>query len=152
MATAPHVPVEQVWQAPVHAPSQQTLPTQKPLAHALADPQGWPLPSACPQRPPWQVAPGAQSPLTRQLVLQAPPLQANGAQDCDACAHAPAPSQRGDDSVDASLQLGAPQPIEAAGNAQLPAPLQTPPQVPLPAHSLSGSMLVSPAQVPRLEV
>ncbi len=151
-ATAPQAPVEQLWQVPVQAPSQQTLPTQKPLAQAVLEPQGWPFASAWPQRLFWQVAPGAQSPFCVQLVLHAPALQAYGAHDWGDWPHAPAPSQRGTESVDASLQVANPQLIEVAGNPQLPAPLQTPPQVPLPAHSLSGSMLVRPAQVPRFEV
>jgi hypothetical protein len=62
------------------------------------------------------------------------------------------PSQRGVVSVEPE-QLTVPQVVALDGNWHAPAPLHVPPQVPVPAHSLAGSLpALMFVQVPTLPV
>lgn len=62
----------QLWQAEVHALSQQTPSTQSPLAHSPAAPHGWPF-GFGPQLPFWHDCPVTQSAsLAHRLTQEAP--------------------------------------------------------------------------------
>ena len=82
----------QLRQLPVHAESQQTPSTQKPVAHSPAPLHDCPF-GLRPQLPFWQDWPPTQSASVAQRLRQAPPEQRNGAQLSSPCARQiPSPS------------------------------------------------------------